>query len=188
MSSERQRAANRRNARKSTGPRSQAAKKRTSQNALRHGLTLSFAASAAHTKLIDKLARQIAGPNTGRIFLEYAREIAIAELDLARVRRVKTELIQRLSALGSLDPPQTFTSRNEELRFLKAVLRSKAPCLLPTPPDLVATMPTDEAERTAEAIRRALPMLILLDRYEAPAIARRTHAIRQLVKRPSKQR
>jgi hypothetical protein len=42
MASERQIAANRRNARKSTGPRSGAGKKRASRNAYRHGLTLSI--------------------------------------------------------------------------------------------------------------------------------------------------
>jgi len=43
MASERQIAANRRNARKSSGPHSGAGKKRASRNAYRHGLTLSKA-------------------------------------------------------------------------------------------------------------------------------------------------
>jgi hypothetical protein len=46
MASERQIAANRRNARKSTGPRSAAGKKRASRNAYRYGLTLSITSTA----------------------------------------------------------------------------------------------------------------------------------------------
>ena len=44
-------------------------------------------------------------------------------------------------------------------------------------------MPTEEPERTAEALRRALPELVKLDRYETRAAARRDRAIRQIVKK-----
>jgi hypothetical protein len=49
--------------------------------------------------------------------------------------------------------------------------------------DPLATMPTQEPERSAEAIRRALPELIKLNRYESRAVARRDRAVRQLSKR-----
>jgi len=51
--------------------------------------------------------------------------------------------------------------------------------------DPSATMPTEEPERTAEAVRRALPDLAKLDRYESRAVARRDRAIRQIVKNRS---
>jgi hypothetical protein len=104
MASERQIAANRRNARKSTGPRSSAAKKRTSKNAYRHGLTLSLP-TAAFAKCVDGLARKIAGGSKSEIILEPARAAAQAQLDLARVRRAKVALIKSISALGALEPP-----------------------------------------------------------------------------------
>ena len=64
MATERQIAANRLNAGKSTGPRSKAAKKRASRNAYRHGLSLScLASSAAIAKRLDMLARKIAEGN-----------------------------------------------------------------------------------------------------------------------------
>jgi hypothetical protein len=44
-------------------------------------------------------------------------------------------------------------------------------------------MPTQEPERSAEAVRRALPELIKLHRYESRAAARRDRAIRELSKR-----
>jgi hypothetical protein len=43
-------------------------------------------------------------------------------------------------------------------------------------------MPTQEPERSAEAIRRALPELTKLNRYESRAAARRDRAIRELSK------
>ncbi len=89
MATERQIAANRRNARKSTGPRSSAAKKRASRNAYRHGLTLSLTSSTALAKWLDALARKIAGNSKEEIILAHARATTQAELDLARVRMAK---------------------------------------------------------------------------------------------------
>jgi hypothetical protein len=106
MASERQIAANRRNARKSSGPRSGAGKKRASRNAYSHGLTLSITSTAAFAKQLDKLARQIARDIGDPILLERARAVAEAEFDLARVRRAKVALIERASAFGELDPPR----------------------------------------------------------------------------------
>ena len=78
---------NQRNARKSTGPRSRAGRKRASGNAYRHGLSLSITSSPAFAKQLDKLARKIAGDTEDVIILERARAAAEALLDLARVRR-----------------------------------------------------------------------------------------------------
>jgi hypothetical protein len=83
MASERQIAANRRNARKSAGPRSGAGKKRASRNAYRHGLTLNITSTAVFAKQLDKLVREIAGDTEDAMLLERARAIAQAELDLA---------------------------------------------------------------------------------------------------------
>src|SRR5262249_57013354 len=105
MASERQIAANRRNARKSTGPRSGAGRKRASRNAYRHGLTLSITSSAAVTKQLGRLVHKIAGDTDAPIILERAREIAQAELDLARVRRGQGGLIQRPALFRGVHPP-----------------------------------------------------------------------------------
>ena len=47
--------------------------------------------------------------------------------------------------------------------------------------DPLPPMPTDEPARTAQTVRRALPDLIRLNRYESRAIARRDRAIRGLL-------
>ena len=173
MASERQIAANRRNARKSTGPRSGAGMKRASRNAYRHGLTLSITSTAAFAKQLDKLVREIAGDTKDAIMLERARAIAQAELDLAQVRRVKVALIERASAFGELDPP-TLTVI-QMIRFLNAFDRGRP--IVPKPIDSSATMPSQEPYRSAEAVRRVLPELRKLDRYEHRAAVRRDRAV-----------
>ena len=171
MASERQIAANRRNARKSTGPRSGAGKKRASRNAYRHGLTLSVTSTAAYAKQLAKLVREIAGDSKEAIVLERARAIAQAELDLARVRRAKVALLERACTFGELEPPQVLSSATQIIRFVNALDRGRL--ILPTPVDSSATMPSHEPDRSAEAIRRLLPELRKLERYERRAAARR---------------
>jgi hypothetical protein len=123
--------------------------------AYRHGLTLNITSSAAFAKQLDKLARKIAGNTDDAIVLERAREIAQAELDLARVRRAKVALIEGASAFGELD--------RERVAF-------------PEPSDSPATMPSQEPDRSAEAVRRVLPELRKLERYERRAAVRRDRA------------
>jgi hypothetical protein len=181
MASERQIAANRRNAHKSTGPRSGAGKKRASRNAYRHGLTLDITSTAAFAQQLDKLARKIAGDSEDAFTLERAREIAQAELDLARVRRAKIALIERASAFGELDPPQAFRTVTQIKRFYNALDRGRL--ILPKPSDSSATMPSREPDRSAEAVRRVLPELRRLDRYERRAAAQRERAVLDLADR-----
>jgi hypothetical protein len=178
MASEWQIAANRRNARKSTGPRSGAGKERASRNAYRHGLTLSITSTAAVAKQLDKLVRKIAGNTEDAIVLERARAIAEAELELARVRRAKVALIERASAFGELDPPQ-FTV-TQVIRLLNAFEWGRP---IPKPIDASTTMPSQEPDRSAEAVRRVLPELRKLERYEHRSAARRDRAALNIVGR-----
>jgi len=176
MASERQIAANRRNARKSTGPRSGAGRKRASHNAFCHGLTLSITSTAAFAKHLDRLVRKIAGDSEEAIVLERARAVAQAELELARVRRTKVALIERASAFGQLDPPRLTVT--QMIRLLNAFDRGRL--IVPKPLDASATMPSQEPHRSAEAVRRVLPELRKLDRYERRAAARRDRAVLNL--------
>jgi hypothetical protein len=151
------------------------------------GLTLNLTSSAVFAKRLDKLARNIAGDSKSEIILEHARAAAQAELDLARVRQVKIALIKSVSALGALDAPQDIGSVVKALLYVELALAGKAPRgappAIPEPIDPLATMPTQEPERTAEAVRRALPELLKLDRYESRAVARRDRAIRDITRR-----
>ena len=178
MASERQIAANRRNARNSTGPRSGAGKKRASGNAYRYGLTLNITSTAAFAKQLNKLARKIAGDTKDAITLERARAVAHAELDLARVRRAKVALIERASAFGELDPPQLTVT--QVIQLLNAFEWGRP---IPKPIDASATMPSQEPDRSAEAVRRVLPELRKLERYEHRSAARRDRAALNIIGR-----
>jgi hypothetical protein len=184
MASERQIAANQRNARNSSGPRSTSGKKRASQNAYRHGLTKPIT-SAEFAREVDTLARQIAGDTEDNIKIELARGAAEAELELVRVRRVKVALIERVSAFGRFDVPNRFASPKDELawmlqHFCGATLWKGRPKFAVDP---LPVMPSQEPQRTAEAVRRALPDLLKLNRYESRAVTRRDRAIRTIMLR-----
>src|SRR5436189_4656496 len=107
VASEKQIAANRANGRRSSGPRSADGKRRASRNSVRHGLT-KRQLSASYLAELDELACRIAGPCANPMVLEFARTAAEAELELARVRRVKAALIERSRVLGGLLPPKHF--------------------------------------------------------------------------------
>jgi hypothetical protein len=179
MATERQIAANRRNAQKSTGPRSAAGKNRASRSAFRHGLSCSIGSNAAFAKELDRLTSEIAGDSKDAATLQHARAAAEGELDLARAGQVKAALIHRASAFGPLSSGAATRSEPELSRLFKAFLRGDAP--LPDPIDPSAAMPLQDPERLAEAVCRLLPELIRLDRYERRASARRDRAIRSLI-------
>src|SRR5262245_48969582 len=182
MASERQIAANRRNARKSTGPRSGAGRNRASHNAYRHGLTLSIVSIKEYAKQLETFVRKIVGDTKDTVKLERARTIAQAELELARVRRVKVALIERAGVFGELDPPQLAAAgsirllnaavRDRDINAINAVLRGSDIDSI----EASASMPSQEPERSAEAVRRVLPELRKLDRYERRAAAQRDRA------------
>src|SRR5262249_35017720 len=118
MATERQIAANRRNAQNSTGPRSRAGKKRVSRNSYRHGLSYGVAATTEFAKRVEDLAQKIAGRGADAVTLEIARSIARAELDLVQIRRVRVALIARLSEFGELEMPNPLRTSRDVMRFL----------------------------------------------------------------------
>lgn len=185
MATKRQIAANRRNAQKSTGPASAAGRKRSSQNAFRHGLS-SRISSIGFEKQIENLARQIAGDAEDRITLAHAHVAAEAELELQRIKQLKAAMYERIKAFGDFDGTKLFQSDKEEIRWMKAniqQLAGRGPLKLPWPAviDPLATMPKDEPYRSAEAARRLLPEFVRLLRYENRAAGRRDLAIRKMV-------
>src|SRR5436305_10752163 len=104
MATERQIAANRRNALHSKGPRSIGGKKRASRNSIRHGFnSMGTVPDAVLIKAGQRLARKFFGAIN---FPENAWNSAQAEFTLARVRQLKVLLIEGLLALLKLDPSQ----------------------------------------------------------------------------------
>jgi hypothetical protein len=156
--------------------------KRASQNAYRHGLTKPIS-SAEFAREVETLARQIAGDSEDKITIERAHDAAEAELEVAGVRRVRTALIERVAALGRFDVPKLFQYSNDEAvgimqQYCGATVWSPKFAVDPVP-----AMPSQEPQRTAEAVRRALPDLLKLNRYESRAVTRRDRAIRTITLR-----
>jgi hypothetical protein len=175
MATERQIAANRRNARRSTGPRSAAGRKRSSRNSLRHGLAAGVATTAERLNQIERLARKIAGANADVVRLGNARTLARAAFELAQIRRAKVALISRVMAFGAFETPDASETVILQVEQLLRSFRRGEP--VPQKRAEIPSMPAAEPERTAEGIRRALPELLKLDRYERRAAARRARAL-----------
>jgi hypothetical protein len=89
MTSDRKIESNRKNAQKSTGPRSEAGQRRSQRNALRHGLSVAIGSDPSFSEDIKQLAGTLAqgrsGPNIG----EFAHQAAEAEIDLLRIRKLR---------------------------------------------------------------------------------------------------
>jgi hypothetical protein len=131
MASERQIAANRRNAKKSSGPRSADGKARSRRNALSHGLSIASRAIPAFQQDVMLLARALspAGEDIG----DTALIAADAEIDLLRIRKYRAALIEesrgqasspsfdladKLDALERYER-RAFARRNKALRALE---------------------------------------------------------------------
>jgi hypothetical protein len=96
MASEKQIAANRRNAKKSCGPLTAAGKARSSQNAFRHGLSRRGAVSADDAADIREFALQLVGEEASSLEIALARATAEAQLDLLRVGAERQRLFESL--------------------------------------------------------------------------------------------
>jgi hypothetical protein len=93
MTSNRKIASNRKNGRRSRGPRTAAGKASSSRNALRHGLAVSVLNEPAMCSEVETLARAIAGDGAHNIQLNHARVIAEAQFDLIRIQDAKVAIM-----------------------------------------------------------------------------------------------
>jgi hypothetical protein len=131
MASEKQIAANRANAKKSTGPKTAVGKLKSSQNAYRHGLSSPLRLdSAATSAKAASLVRVLVGEGANEIRLKSAKEFAHAQLELERIRKTQEELtatfyvdqaeVRTLRRMASLDRYERYalTKRRQALRKL----------------------------------------------------------------------
>jgi hypothetical protein len=89
MTSERKGTSNCKNAQNSTGSRSDLGRRHSRRNALRHGLAIAIGSDPSFSKDIEALAKTLERGRSGQIVEEFAREVAEAELDLLRIRKLK---------------------------------------------------------------------------------------------------
>jgi len=181
MASARQIAANRKNARKSTGPRTRAGKQRASRNAYRHGLSI-HTDHGESGEAGEYLVRRMVAGSTDQDLIEWATVAASAHLELARIRQVKCDIIGRMAQFGALEPAALFRARAAEMRYLKSLFDKALRKLKPIDPLPIPS----EAQREAEVVQRLLPELRKLNRYEAQAYARKDRALGEVSLRVSK--
>jgi hypothetical protein len=110
--SDRRLRANRANAARSTGSRTNAGKAATRLNALRHGLAASSHYEAGADQETETLARAIAGAEEGLDLLALARRVADAELRLRRVRSAQMILANTARRLENFRADSSGASRN----------------------------------------------------------------------------
>jgi hypothetical protein len=89
VTSRRQRAANRANSAKSTGPRSEAGKAASRLNARLHGLATAVQSEPGADAEIERLASAIVDEAGRPDLIEFARRVAEAEIDLRRIQRAR---------------------------------------------------------------------------------------------------
>jgi hypothetical protein len=149
MTSQAKIAANRRNAQRSTGPRTASGKARVRRNALRHGLAALALRDPSTTAEIQDLAGVI-GQGVG--IGEEAQIIAACEVLLKRVRGARLAIMESMMANSVTPEGDAPTAR----------------------PDGLASPLVSDHERVQQCLRQ----LDLLERYERRALSQRKRAVR----------
>src|SRR5882757_9857314 len=96
MATEKQIAANRENAKRSTGPKTAAGRLMSSRNAYRHGFSCPLPFDPATLAKVDVLAHALAGNGADQESLTTAAECAEAQLELSRIRSTRTAWIAKI--------------------------------------------------------------------------------------------
>jgi hypothetical protein len=92
MTSDRQIAANRRNAKKSTGPRSEAGRRKSSYNAIRHGLATDITSDPAFQEGLEQMTKLFSQDSAEENLALASSDAAEAELQLLRIRRFRASI------------------------------------------------------------------------------------------------
>jgi hypothetical protein len=174
-------AANRRNALRSTGPKSPAGKRRAARNALKHGLAVPLGADPDLLGRTEALARLVAGEGASAARLALARRVAEAQVELDRVRAARLALLARGVGAGSRDAPGMRPRALDPGTATPAVPgdRSAGPSEMP-PHARSGLGPAGAPGPGAAVLHDIARRLAGLDRYEARARSRRRSAARAL--------
>jgi hypothetical protein len=113
-------AANRRNARRCTGPRTAVGKRKAARNSLRHGVIASVHSDLGLTATVARIAAALAGPGASPGLLALINPIAEAEVDILRARDARAAMIDLTAATLIADRQP---ERNAFVEALPAIRR-----------------------------------------------------------------
>jgi hypothetical protein len=91
---------NRRNARRSTGPKTAAGKARSARNGRRHGFSRPSWIDRSACLRIEALTRMILGERVDAEYRLYANQAALAQVEIERVQQAKAEMLGKAFAVS----------------------------------------------------------------------------------------
>lgn len=118
MATERQIAANRANARLSSGPKTLAGKLKSSRNAYRHGLSAPLQSDPFTSAKVDAIAHSLAGEQASETQLTLAAEFVRAQFELLRIRSMRSEMMTKID-LGSISTQELRHARGWSFNLLE---------------------------------------------------------------------
>jgi hypothetical protein len=146
MTSNRKIEANRRNSRKSCGPRTAAGKANASRNALKHGLAALIHSQAPSSTEVEQSACALCGDDNDPALFAQAVKVAECEMVLRAIRAQKIAAIERLrgpnkAPLASKDPAlKEMNARILERRQAEATIKIRLPELVAQHKDRIADL------------------------------------------------
>jgi hypothetical protein len=96
MATEKQIAANRANAMRSTGPKTAAGRLKSSRNAFRHGLSGHLGFDVVTSAKIDAITHTLAGDKATEDQIASAAAFARAQVEVLRIRSIRTDMLDKV--------------------------------------------------------------------------------------------
>ena len=177
---------NRRNAARSTGPRTRAGKERSSRNAVAHGLSATPTFDVQTQKRIEFLTKMFVQKSEGDpLAMELAAEAAEAQVMLERVRILKNQAWEKTARNPVITDHGTLYDLNDPFVFSVFSMRNYATVhyVKKYLPHMMAEPYATEVERDAAIVELVTKKLIKYVRYERKAVNRRDRTLRDLEKR-----